>query len=36
MLTSATWADGLAIVECGRTLAEGELVQYLPFSELLG
>ncbi|MCQ4227700.1 molybdopterin molybdotransferase MoeA, partial [Stutzerimonas stutzeri] len=36
MLTSATWADGLAIVECQRTLAEGELVQYLPFSELLG
>ena len=36
MLTSAIWADGLAIVECQRTLAEGELVQYLPFSELLG
>ena len=36
MLTSATWADGLAIVECQRTFAEGELVQYLPFSELLG
>ena len=36
MLTSATWADGLAIVECQCTLAEGELVQYLPFSELLG
>jgi len=36
MLTSASWAEGLAIVECNRTLAEGEIVEYLPFSELLG
>ena len=35
MLTPAT-GGWLAIVECQRTLAEGELVQYLPFSELLG
>jgi molybdopterin molybdotransferase len=35
MLTSASWADGLAIVECNRTLGEGETVDYLPFSELL-
>jgi molybdopterin molybdotransferase len=35
MLTSATWAEGLAIVECNRTLEEGESVNYLPFSELL-
>ncbi len=36
MLTSASWAEGLAIVECQRTLGEGEVVEYLPFSELLG
>ena len=35
MLTSASWAEGLAIVECNRTLGEGETVEYLPFSELL-
>ena len=36
MLTSASWAEGLALVECNRTLGEGETVEYLPFSELLG
>ena len=36
MLTSASWAEGLAIVERNRTLEEGETVEYLPFSELLG
>lgn len=35
MLTSASWAEGLAIVEINRTLQEGETVEYLPFSELL-
>ena len=35
MLTSASWAEGLALVECGRTLEAGETVEYLPFSELL-
>ena len=35
MLTSACWADGLALVECGQTLAEGATVDYLPFSQLL-
>lgn len=35
MLTSASWAEGLAIVERSRTLEEGETVEYLPFSELL-
>jgi molybdopterin molybdotransferase len=34
MLTSACWADGLAVVEAGRTLAVGEPVDFLPFSEL--
>lgn len=36
MLTSASWAEGLAIVERNRTLEAGETVEYLPFSELLG
>jgi molybdopterin molybdotransferase len=35
MLTSASWADGLALVDCGRTLEAGETLEYLPFSELL-
>ncbi|MBE7376199.1 molybdopterin molybdotransferase MoeA [Pseudomonas lopnurensis] len=35
MLTSASWADGLAIIDSNRTLDEGEPVDYLPFSELL-
>lgn len=35
MLTSACWADGLALVECNHTLEEGESVEYLPFSALL-
>ena len=35
MLTAACWADGLAIVECQRTLAAGELIDFLPFDSLL-
>lgn len=35
MLTSACWADGLAVIDVGRTLEQGELIDYLPFSELL-
>ncbi len=35
MLTSACWADGLAVIDVGRTLEQGELIEYLPFSELL-
>jgi molybdopterin molybdotransferase len=35
MLTSACWADGLALVEIGQTLEEGDLIDYLPFSALL-
>jgi len=34
MLTAACWADGLAIVECQRTLQEGELIDFLPFDSL--
>lgn len=36
MLLAASWADGLAVVEAGRTFAAGEPVAYLPFSELYG
>ncbi|MCY1406195.1 Molybdopterin molybdenumtransferase [compost metagenome] len=35
MLLAASWADGLAVVEAGATLREGEPVGYLPFSALL-
>lgn len=35
MLTSACWADGLAVIEVGRTLEQGDLLDYLPFGELL-
>ncbi|MCY1272484.1 Molybdopterin molybdenumtransferase [compost metagenome] len=36
MLASACWADGLALIECERTLMRGELVDFLPFADLLG
>ncbi|BFN28241.1 molybdopterin molybdenumtransferase [Pseudomonas sp. SCT] len=36
MLTSACWADGLAIIERNCTLNKGETVQYLAFNELIG
>lgn len=36
VLRSAAWAEGLVEVLEGRTLAEGELVNFIPFSELLG
>lgn len=35
VLNSLTWANGLAILPEGQTLARGELVQFLPFNELL-
>lgn len=35
MLSSACWADGLARVAAGRTVARGEGVDFLPFSRLL-
>lgn len=35
MLLAASWADGLAVVEAGRTLAAGETVDFLSFAELL-
>jgi len=35
MLSSACWAEGLARVPAGRTVATGELVDFLPFAQLL-
>ncbi|NNN28488.1 gephyrin-like molybdotransferase Glp [Pseudomonas nitroreducens] len=34
MLRAASWADGLAVVEAGRTLQAGEPLPFLSFSEL--
>jgi len=36
MLRAASWADGLAVVEAGRTLHAGEPLPFLSFSELSG
>lgn len=35
VLTSAVWADGLVEIPQGRTIAAGDVVAYLPFTELL-
>ena len=32
VLSSAVWADGLAIIEKGQIIAEGELLPFLSFS----
>lgn len=34
-LRAASWADGLAVIPEGKTLQQGDLVDYLAFSELL-
>lgn len=34
MLTAASWADGLAVVEAGTLLARGDAVAFLPYSAL--
>jgi molybdopterin molybdotransferase len=36
VLTSAVWADGLVDVPAGSTIAAGDSVRFIPFSELLG
>jgi len=36
VLRSVAWADGLAIARENQTFAKGDLVEYLPFSGLLG
>ncbi len=35
VLTSAVWADGLIDLPAGGTIAQGELVNFIPFSNLL-
>ncbi|WP_432217345.1 molybdopterin molybdotransferase MoeA [Pseudomonas kribbensis] len=36
VLRSAAWADGLVEVQEGRTLAQGDMVPFIPLSDLLG
>ncbi|PCR95261.1 molybdopterin molybdenumtransferase MoeA [Pseudomonas fluorescens] len=36
VLRSAAWADGLVEVQEGRTLTQGDMVPFIPLSELLG
>jgi molybdopterin molybdotransferase len=36
VLTSAVWGDGLVDNPAGQTIAHGDVVRFLPFSELLG
>ncbi|MES2365143.1 MAG: gephyrin-like molybdotransferase Glp [Pseudomonadota bacterium] len=36
VLTSAVWADGLVDIDIGQTVTRGELVRFIPFSEVLG
>jgi molybdopterin molybdotransferase len=33
VLTSTSWADGFIVVSIGETFKQGDLVNYLPFSE---
>ena len=35
VLTSAVWADGLVDNPAGRTIAHGDMVQFIPFSSLM-
>ncbi|WP_413436632.1 gephyrin-like molybdotransferase Glp [Sulfuriferula sp. GW1] len=36
VLTSAVWADGLVDIDIGHTVTRGDLVRFIPFSEVLG
>jgi len=36
VLSSVVWADGLAVIPEGRTLNEGDPIEFIPFSELTG
>ncbi|KTS91448.1 molybdenum cofactor biosynthesis protein MoaA, partial [Pseudomonas parafulva] len=36
VLRSAVWADGLVEVQEGTTPGQGDLVPFIPFSDLLG
>ncbi len=35
MLSSLVWANGLAVIRENQTLSQGDLVEFLPFNELL-
>lgn len=35
VLSSVTWADGLAVIEKGQVLSKGDTLWFIPFSELL-
>ncbi len=35
VLTSCVWADGLVDVPAGHTIVQGDMVRFIPFSELL-
>jgi molybdopterin molybdotransferase len=35
MLSSAVWADGLAVVPVGETVSQGSVLAYWPFAMLL-
>lgn len=35
VLTSTSWADGLAIIEAGSYVSIGDLIEFLPFGEIL-
>ena len=35
VLTSAHWADGLIDLPAGQTIAEGDVVRFIPLAELL-
>lgn len=36
MLSSASWSNGLAVIPPQTLVAEGDLIDFIPFSELLG
>jgi molybdopterin molybdotransferase len=36
VLTSAVWGDGLLDNPAGQTIRRGDLVQFIPFNEVLG
>jgi len=36
VLTSAAWGDGVVDNPAGQTIAPGDTVQFIAFSELLG
>jgi molybdopterin molybdotransferase len=35
VLSSASWADGFAVLELDQTFTRGQLVPYISFSQLL-